>query len=149
MPKKKTGKITKALPFNRVQVLLLILVLAIVGVVIVYKSHAATNAGWVGMMSTFNCKPVVLGFPATLQQGSTGGCVEFLQFILETGRGKLEPLDGIFGPKTRGYVVSFQSQNGLTTDGIVGPKTWLKLDQCFNDLSPTIKAIWVCKRIPS
>jgi len=32
-------------------------------------------------------------------------------------------VDGIFGSKTRTAVISFQKKNGLTADGIVGPKT--------------------------
>ena len=32
-------------------------------------------------------------------------------------------VDGIYGPKTRAAVVSFQTKNGLVADGIVGPKT--------------------------
>lgn len=32
--------------------------------------------------------------------------------------------DGIFGPKTKAAVVTFQAGAGLTADGICGPKTW-------------------------
>jgi murein DD-endopeptidase MepM/ murein hydrolase activator NlpD len=31
---------------------------------------------------------------------------------------------GPFGPMTHAAVVAFQKKNGLTADGIVGPKTW-------------------------
>lgn len=35
--------------------------------------------------------------------------------------------DGIFGNGTYNAVIAFQKANGLSTDGIVGPKTWEKL----------------------
>jgi putative chitinase len=38
----------------------------------------------------------------------------------------LEPI-GNYGPKTEDAVKVFQSKNGLTADGIVGPTTWAKI----------------------
>ncbi len=38
-------------------------------------------------------------------------------------------VDGISGPMTREAVESFQSQNGLKSDGKVGPMTWQKLKE--------------------
>jgi len=38
----------------------------------------------------------------------------------------LEPV-GNYGPKTEEAVKAFQSKNGLTADGIVGPTTWAKI----------------------
>lgn len=38
-------------------------------------------------------------------------------------------IDGILGPKTRNAIEAFQSQNNLTPDGKVGPKTWDKLKE--------------------
>jgi peptidoglycan hydrolase-like protein with peptidoglycan-binding domain len=38
------------------------------------------------------------------------------------------PIDGIFGAKTESAVKWYQSDHGLTADGIVGPKTWAGLD---------------------
>lgn len=37
------------------------------------------------------------------------------------------PVDGIYGPITEGAVRQYQSDNGLTVDGIVGPITWSRL----------------------
>lgn len=39
------------------------------------------------------------------------------------------PDDAIFGPDTEAAVKQFQTDNGLTADGIVGPRTWDAL--CF------------------
>ena len=37
-------------------------------------------------------------------------------------------VDGVLGPKTKKAIKDFQSQNNLTADGRVGPKTWQKLE---------------------
>lgn len=37
-------------------------------------------------------------------------------------------VDGIFGPKTKTAVVTFQHCAGLPVDGIVGPQTWSALE---------------------
>ncbi len=54
---------------------------------------------------------------ATLKQGSKGPEVKCLQTILHITS------DGLFGPKTKVAVISFQKLNNLTADGIVGPLT--------------------------
>ncbi len=38
-------------------------------------------------------------------------------------------IDGISGPVTREAIKSFQSQNGLKSDGKAGPMTWQKLKE--------------------
>ena len=63
----------------------------------------------------------------TLRLGTIGPMVEFLQNILIYLRLYNSNIDGIFGQETKNAVITFQNQNGLTPDGIVGPRTWLVL----------------------
>lgn len=65
----------------------------------------------------------------TLKKGSSGEQVKALQALLigygyDCGK---SGVDGIFGASTDSAVRKYQSRNSLTTDGIVGPKTWAKL----------------------
>jgi hypothetical protein len=57
----------------------------------------------------------------TLRRGSSGESVRVLQ-------GKLL-VDGVFGASTEEAVKRFQRANGLVADGVVGPKTWAKLNE--------------------
>ncbi len=61
-----------------------------------------------------------------LREGSSGFRVTSLQYLLRY-RGRSVTIDGVFGSGTKSAVVSFQSANGLTADGIVGTQTWEKL----------------------
>jgi len=71
-------------------------------------------------------------YPATrLQYNSRGEAVRALQTTLG-----LKERDGWFGPVTRSAVKRFQAQHGLTVDGIVGPKTWARIEQIYG---PTAK----------
>jgi peptidoglycan hydrolase-like protein with peptidoglycan-binding domain len=63
----------------------------------------------------------------TLQQGSQGEWVTYLQQLLEQAGFSPGTVDGIFGPATQQAVESFQTANGLQVDGIVGPATWTAL----------------------
>ncbi len=68
----------------------------------------------------------------TLKLGSVGEEVKELQFLLIShGFTQIIP-DGSFGPKTQKAVKDFQSERGLTPDGIVENKTWEKLEQAHN-----------------
>ena len=49
--------------------------------------------------------------------------VEVQQALLGRGFQLVPGADGIFGPSTEAAVKAFQSRNGLTSDGIVGPVT--------------------------
>lgn len=56
-----------------------------------------------------------------LRVGSTGEEVKKIQALLGVD------VIGKFGPKTEAAVKGWQSANGLTPDGIVGPNTWAKM----------------------
>lgn len=60
----------------------------------------------------------------TVSNGSTGSAVKALQTQLSSKYGYSVTVDGIFGSGTESAVRSFQSKNGITSDGIVGPTTW-------------------------
>lgn len=59
--------------------------------------------------------------------GSRGPTVTDLQTQLNAGGAELDA-DGVFGGMTRAAVVTFQREQGLGVDGVVGPQTWGALD---------------------
>lgn len=74
---------------------------------------------------TYN-KPGALSYPL-LRRGSRGDRVKYLQYKLLSKFYNPGEVDGIFGAKVDNAVRGFQKDNGLSVDGIVGPKTWAKL----------------------
>lgn len=67
----------------------------------------------------------------TVREGSNGDAVRAVQTLL-VKNGRSVSVDGAFGPGTKSAVVSFQSANGLTADGVVGPQTWQQLEGAGN-----------------
>jgi peptidoglycan hydrolase-like protein with peptidoglycan-binding domain len=69
----------------------------------------------------------------TLKKGSKGQAVKDLQQALldigvKPGPGKV---DGVFGTRTQDAVKAFQTAFGIEPDGIVGPLTWLNIDEAY------------------
>jgi peptidoglycan hydrolase-like protein with peptidoglycan-binding domain len=62
--------------------------------------------------------------PPTVRQGSKGQAVTLLQQLLTDYGYHPGVIDGDFGPNTEKAVKDFQTDYGLTVDGIVGPQTW-------------------------
>ncbi|WP_173932414.1 N-acetylmuramidase domain-containing protein [Chelativorans sp. Marseille-P2723] len=62
-----------------------------------------------------------------LRSGDRGENVRHLQGLL-CALGHPVVQDGIFGPETRGAVLTFQRRHGLAADGIVGPLTWTAIN---------------------
>lgn len=67
----------------------------------------------------------------TLKRGSKGEYVTLLQTMLINRGYDIGPfgVDGDYGRCTQAAVVSFQQDNHLDPDGVVGPKTWAALDK--------------------
>lgn len=63
----------------------------------------------------------------TLKQGDSGEYVKKLQQLLVDKGYNPNGVDGQFGPGCAKAVKKFQKDNGLTADGVVGPKTWAAL----------------------
>jgi hypothetical protein len=68
--------------------------------------------------------PKVSAVPTTtLKPGATGAQVRALQRALKSLGYAPGAIDGNYGPSTQQAVKNFQQANGLTVDGILGPKT--------------------------
>jgi peptidoglycan hydrolase-like protein with peptidoglycan-binding domain len=65
--------------------------------------------------------------PPTVKQGSNGDAVELAQQLLTDYGYDPGAVDGAFGANTEKAVRQFQTDFGLTVDGIVGPKSWAML----------------------
>ena len=63
----------------------------------------------------------------TLKKGAKGNITKLLQEKLVSLGYNTNGVDGIFGSGTEKAVISFQKNNGLVADGIVGQNTWRKL----------------------
>ena len=63
----------------------------------------------------------------TIRQGSKGDDVRKAQALLGIH------VDGSFGAKTLDAVKAFQTAEGLTADGVVGPRTWAALEKRWMD----------------
>ncbi|MGI8576662.1 MAG: peptidoglycan-binding domain-containing protein [Nocardioidaceae bacterium] len=61
-----------------------------------------------------------------VQQGQTGEQVTSVQYLLNA-HGYSVSVDGDFGPATDSAVRDFQTQQGLSADGVVGCQTWQAL----------------------
>jgi Putative peptidoglycan binding domain len=70
--------------------------------------------------ATRNKTMPVIGF------GNSGISVKVLQKLL-VSNGYGVPIDGVFGPITETAVKAFQNRRSLSTDGVVGQKTWWEL----------------------
>ena len=64
-----------------------------------------------------------------LMRGDTGDAVRYLQSVLRFRAAQDIEVDGTFGPATETAVKSVQALFGADVDGVVGPDTWVAIDQ--------------------
>ena len=80
----------------------------------------------IGLMAIIFCSLFFLNLRETIalsKYGSSGNEVTQIQKKLKSWGYYNGNIDGIYGSKTLSAVKKFQSKNGLTADGIAGPKT--------------------------
>ena len=65
--------------------------------------------------------------PRDIDRNMMGDDVSVLQAVLKARGYSVSAIDGNFGSELEISVKKFQAENGLTADGIVGPKSWRKL----------------------
>ena len=65
----------------------------------------------------------------TLRRGAQGEDVRSMQLALVAFGYNPGEADGVFGKRTEAAVRAFQKAQGLTADGICGPKTWAALTE--------------------
>ncbi|MEU1466220.1 peptidoglycan-binding protein [Streptomyces sp. NPDC005727] len=77
-----------------------------------------------------------------VQSGAQGDTVAAVQLLL-TAHGYRTNTDAAFGPRTTAQVRSFQRDNSLDDDGIVGPDTWhaLIINMRSGDRGPAVTAV--------
>ena len=65
------------------------------------------------------------------KEGSRGEEVRQIQTKLNNWGYNPGKVDGIYGKQTKEAVIRFQKKNGLTPDGIVGSRTWYKIQDVY------------------
>lgn len=63
----------------------------------------------------------------TIGEGYAGKCYEPLAVMLRAHAAYPLKNDGVYGPKMKASVASYQSKTGLQSDGIAGKATWKTL----------------------
>lgn len=101
-----------------------------------YVEPANLTPRWVH----FDERQVASGYPL-LRQGSRGVYVCILQDGLTTLGYDTGGLDGVFGGKTNTAVRNFQTRNELSSDGLVGNRTWNVLMNQINGKGATSTTI--------
>lgn len=105
------------------------------------KYAEATYVSPAPATSTSAATPVVAPIThSTVRLNSYNNEVKVLQQYLNQVGYSLE-VDGKFGLRTYSAVRSYQSKNGLSVDGIVGPLTWASLEKNISSVNAGTKSI--------
>lgn len=93
-----------------------------------------TDRGWThyGIPAGLYSPEEIPAVRRTLRKGAQGEDVRQLQTALVGWGYDPGTVDGIFGKKTEAAVKAFQKAQGLTADGICGPKTWAALTEAVD-----------------
>jgi Putative peptidoglycan binding domain len=120
-------------------IVLLIAILAAAGVFSSNKSTAppvttptTPPPAKTATQATTTTTPTTQAPSQTLSPGATGSEVKTLQQALKALGYDPGTPDGTYGPSTEAAVKAFQTANGLTADGVVGPATLAKLQQALS-----------------
>ena len=90
------------------------------------KPTINNNDNWTKRLQEECNKQGFITYP-TLKKGARGNITKLLQEKLVSLGYNTNGIDGIFGSGTEKAIMSFQKNNGLVVDGIVGKNTWGKL----------------------
>lgn len=96
-------------------------------VVLQFQTDVGITADGVVGRTTWNYLTQNLSRYPTLRRLSRGAYVNLLQRYLLSYLYPVGTIDGVFGTRTERAVREFQSENGIASDGIVGPITWQTL----------------------
>ncbi|MBM3253343.1 MAG: hypothetical protein FJZ16_03705 [Candidatus Omnitrophica bacterium] len=69
----------------------------------------------------------------TIKDFESPNAIKKIQTALKNAGYEVGPIDGKMGRKTKEAIKDFQRENGLTADGIVGQKTWAKLNKYLTE----------------
>ncbi len=72
-----------------------------------------------------------------LRPGSRSQAVKDVQLLLNQNKFYYGAMDGIYGPRMRSSIISFQRSRNLPADGVVNAKTWEALIDLDKRTSPT------------
>lgn len=88
-----------------------------------FQQAAGLTADGIAGPQTWQALPADPDTPE-LSNGSAGTEVSAMQQPLKNAGLYNGPIDGLFGPNTEAAVRAYQTARGVTTDGIVGDRTW-------------------------